>query len=525
MSTESPQPGGLVAGRRRVIVLVAGVALLSLVLGMVLAGRVMSPEEAASRTDPPEASYVTAPVERRVVQSQVVTRGDFVYEDALDVTIETGSLTTNPVVTGQIPRVGDQIEAGTVLLQVAGRPVITLPGDIPAYRDLRPGLAGLDVVQLKQALVALGLNPGDPRSDRYDHLTAAAVAQLYERVGYAPPEPEEESVEELDAAQEDVTTAEEELAAAQQELASAATPPSPSEKLQADAEVAAAHQVLAEARASGDPNAIADAEMQVVIAETQRAELLAPRSTTFEQGAVNRAQARLSQAESEVAELEASMGTALPAAEVVFVSRLPRRVDRVLVARGQAIGGPVLRLSGADLVVVATIGSADGELVRTGMQAQMELGETTIRGSVADVRPARNPDQTAAGDGGDGGEQTGESGEGGEGGGDGGTGAPASGRLEAVITPATLTPEQVERARGQNVRVTIPVEATRGEVLAVPVAAVSATADGMSRVQVERADGSTERVPVDVGLTAGGFAEIRPRDESLGEGDRVVVGR
>ena len=69
---------------------------------------------------------------------------------------------------------------------------------------------------------------------------------------------------------------------------------------------------------------------------------------------------------------------------------------------------------------------------------------------------------------------------------------------------------------------TIPVGATNGEVLAVPLAALSAGPGGGSRVEVVRPGGGRELVPVDVGLSAGGYAEIRG---AVSEGDLVVVGR
>ena len=88
-----------------------------------------------------------------------------------------------------------------------------------------------------------------------------------------------------------------------------------------------------------------------------------------------------------------------------------------------------------------------------------------------------------------------------------------------------MSPEQVERLKGENVRVTIPVQSTAGEVLAVPLAALSAGPGGEARVEVQRSDGDVERVEVEVGLSAGGFAEVRTPDNSLKEGDQVVVGQ
>jgi len=74
-----------------------------------------------------------------------------------------------------------------------------------------------------------------------------------------------------------------------------------------------------------------------------------------------------------------------------------------------------------------------------------------------------------------------------------------------------------------NFRLTIPIERTEGEVLAVPLAALSAGADGSSRIELAVDDGS-ELVTVDVGLEADGFAEISPVGIDLSPGDLVVIG-
>jgi hypothetical protein len=79
------------------------------------------------------------------------------------------------------------------------------------------------------------------------------------------------------------------------------------------------------------------------------------------------------------------------------------------------------------------------------------------------------------------------------------------------------------RLEGFSVRVTIPIESTRGAVLAVPVSALSLSADGSSRVQAE-SDGRLEYVTVMPGLSAGGYVEITPADGKLVPGQLVVVG-
>ncbi|HEY6740138.1 MAG TPA: peptidoglycan-binding protein, partial [Actinopolymorphaceae bacterium] len=98
------------------------------------------------------------------------------------------------------------------------------------------------------------------------------------------------------------------------------------------------------------------------------------------------------------------------------------------------------------------------------------------------------------------------------------------GRFEVVLKPVKPTPRQFELIRGSNVRVTIPVKSTEGKVLAVPVAALSAGPGGESRVEVLRGK-KVELVQVEIGLSAQGYAEVRPTRGRLRPGDQVVVGR
>ena len=101
-----------------------------------------------------------------------------------------------------------------------------------------------------------------------------------------------------------------------------------------------------------------------------------------------------------------------------------------------------------------------------------------------------------------------------------GTNGVADDRVYIEITPESIPDEIV----GANVRVTIPVSSTGGAVLAVPAAALSATADGSTIVQVEEADGTLRTVTVEPGLAAGGLVEVTPVHGELEEGDLVVVG-
>jgi hypothetical protein len=70
----------------------------------------------------------------------------------------------------------------------------------------------------------------------------------------------------------------------------------------------------------------------------------------------------------------------------------------------------------------------------------------------------------------------------------------------------------------------VSVGSSQGEVLAVPLSAVSLAADGSSRVQRDDGHGRTTSVRVQPGLSAAGYVEVTPLGGSLAAGDLVVVG-
>jgi multidrug efflux pump subunit AcrA (membrane-fusion protein) len=79
--------------------------------------------------------------------------------------------------------------------------------------------------------------------------------------------------------------------------------------------------------------------------------------------------------------------------------------------------------------------------------------------------------------------------------------------------------------------VQIAVGATEGDVLSVPLAALTAGPGGESRVEIvesdprEGKDAETRTVVVKTGLAAKGAVEVTAVDGDLEEGDLVVVGR
>lgn len=82
----------------------------------------------------------------------------------------------NGVVTWLAP-VGSILENGDVVSRVNDSPIVLLEGELPMYRTLREGLEGQDVLQLESALVALGFDPdGSVTVD--EEFTSATEAML-----------------------------------------------------------------------------------------------------------------------------------------------------------------------------------------------------------------------------------------------------------------------------------------------------------------------------------------------------------
>jgi peptidoglycan hydrolase-like protein with peptidoglycan-binding domain len=253
-------------------------------------------------------------------------------------------------------------------------------------------------------------------------------------------------------------------------------PPEPDEQLQ---------QAVDQAKKQVDAakKQLRQAQSQLKAAKDARA-----KDTSVQQGAVDDAEANLADAQDARNEAEFKAGTPLPVSEVVYVKTLPRRVDDVKVERGGTVNGVVMSASGASLVVVLKVDAETAQRLKAGMAASLDLDGTAIAAKVR--RVTKNGSQ-----------------------------------YDVVVAPNALTASQLALLRDANVRVTIPVKSTSGKVLAVPLAALSSGSDGGSRVEVLR-DGKVELVPVTVGLSADGFAQVTPSgDASLAEGDQVVVGR
>lgn len=481
----------LLLGRNRVLAYTAGVAVLALAAGLII-GRALAP----AATSAPPAGPVTAPVAFGLLTNEISLRGDVVYAGAIDVTVETGELAGPAVVTGQVPDVGAELNSLSVALEVAGRPLIVLPGDLPAYRTLRFGLSGPDVVQLKTALTSVGIDGGDPADPRFDEKTADGVAALYQKAGYPPPESEEGAVDAVRSAQDAVTAAEQSLAAADTDLAAATAPPLASEATAAANAVRSAQRALDSARAEvpQDPNTIADAKDALALARNQQDELLTPSDTALEELAVKSASTALDQARQALTRTQQEALPELPAAEVLFLGGLPRRVDAVAATRGAVLSAAAMTVSGAELRVTGSVSKDDASLLHVGDEAFFTMPDGAEKpASVTALTPPAE---------------------------DGG------GPWTFELSPGDLSPEQVTEIQDQSLVVRIPVDATDGDVLSVPAAALTAGPGGETRVEVEPDTGEETRlVIVEPGLVSPDGVEVTVVEGELQQGDRVVIGR
>ncbi|WP_182900500.1 peptidoglycan-binding protein [Microbispora sp. H10830] len=191
-----------------------------------------------------------------------------------------------------------------------------------------------------------------------------------------------------------------------------------------------------------------------------------------------------------LAEFTRTYGTSVPPGEVVFLPKLPARVEKVSVKPGQQVEREIATVTGSAFAVTGSVEATESDLLRVGMEASIELdtGKTCEATLTAVGDQARMP----------------------------GAEAPPDGAQPVLLTPVSMKGLKA----GTAVTARVTVGATKEPVLVVPVAAVVTAADGRARVQVEYATDRTREVEVRTGLTADGNVEVTG---ALKEGDRVVV--
>lgn len=425
--------------------------------------RMESPADAAAAHRPPQAGPVTVAVERQALNATVVAQGSLEFGSPQDLTLagavgaseDGGKDAALAQRVTKLPVAGSVLEEGSVLMQVSGRPVFVLRGSVPMYRGLGPGSSGDDVRQLQLALGRLGFGTGGV-TGKYRQGTASAVSRWYESKGYQALEPGVGDQQELGQLESAVSDAQLALLAAQSPgggaKGEAAAPP----------DSAAAHEL-----------------------------------------ALHSAQRRLQLANSALSAYRSGYGTKIAAGEVLFLPKLPVRLDKVKVRLGETPDAQVATVTSSDIVVQAVVPGTDARLLHKGMAVQVRTADgRKARGTIARLggSPAGSgsaPDSK-------------------------GSGSDPSAPVPLDVSIAD--PGPLADSAGGSVTLTVGVGGSDGRVLTVPVAAVHTSVDGKARVRVQRG-GRVVDVQVGLGISASGLVEVKPEGGTLEEGSRVVVGR
>src|SRR5689334_1297968 len=111
-------PGPFAANPKRVILLVAGIAVVAGAAGWFVGSQVQSPADAAAAHQPPPASLVTAPVERKTLKSTVVAQGTVAYgaPSPLQLTGTVGGVEATQLIT-KAPTAAATLKQGDVALE------------------------------------------------------------------------------------------------------------------------------------------------------------------------------------------------------------------------------------------------------------------------------------------------------------------------------------------------------------------------------------------------------------------------
>ena len=565
--------------RSRVLFGVLGFAALLTVGGWAASLRIESPADVAARAAPPSPSPILVPIEERVLSSNIVTRGTARFGLPQPISIVPSALKAKAGLITTLPLRNTQLREGSVMLTASGRPLFVLQGRIPAYRDLVPGTSGDDVRQLEQALQRLGFDPG-PVDGTYDEQTSAAATRWYTSAGFEPYGPTRDQRAAMLTLERDWAEANKiKLTSAAAASAAALAVESARATAEQNNRVAAAAleakraewRRLAQASASGtsltvesarataelnnraaaaalasaiaeramivlDPRqpetarAAAETKVELARAAVHKTKLdgeltvqaaerdavsaveqrdlaeTAVRSTRLEgEKAVQAAldaqraaelDARLAadRADRLAADLEIAkrtLGVQVPADEIVFIPTLPVRVHEITAAVGQEAKGPAMSVTDNQLVVDSALPLDAAPLVKPGMRVAIDEQALGIKATGVVARVADAP---------------------------GTHGVDGYHVYFEVRVDKTST-----RLEGVSLRLTVPIESTKGVVTVVPLSALSLAADGTSRVQVER-NGALEYVVVKPGLSADGFVAVTPVHGTLPPGQLVVVG-
>ncbi|MFD0630368.1 peptidoglycan-binding protein [Catenulispora yoronensis] len=380
--------------RRRTFIAVTLGAALVAGGGLAASAFVKSPAELAAETKAPTASVLAAPVEKRVLTDVLTTRGLVAATTQTQVTPAASSAqgASSSVISALRTSVGKPVHAGDVLLDVSGRPLIALPGTIPAFRDLKPNDDGDDVAELQAALAGLGYATGGDRKGHFGPGTKTAVTNFYKHLGYDVPTtggPNDAGDQpQLVAAQNAVDSAQRDLndfdrkasaSSANSSISSAASASSSS--LAARSSSASRTSAPADGTPTGggtaaptgtntapntDPNAGPNPPQPTPTGTLSSVPGDEPASV--QRGYLVKAR---DQAKTAQATLIATTGPMVPLAETVFLPGFPAQVTQLPAKVGDKVTGPVITLSSGTLGITARVTPDQARLLKTGMKADI----------------------------------------------------------------------------------------------------------------------------------------------------------
>ncbi|MDR2929741.1 MAG: hypothetical protein LBV06_02365 [Propionibacteriaceae bacterium] len=487
-ATSAPDPAKLKLGarlRRRWPLftgIAAAVIVLSLVAGVSLWHGRQSEAQDSTKT------LRTAKVERTSLVAGFVLSGNLGYGT-------TSSLGGGGGVITKVPQAGQTVSAGQVVMEIEGAPVFLLQADLPLWRDIAPGVTGVDVAMLRAALAKLDIPVGDVAAQTYDQALSDAIGQLYAKAGYEHPPLSVEQRESQEAAKTSLTTAKKALAQAQTMLDQKKNQrPGKAETIAADAKVNRAQAAL-DAVVTGQcaspqgetipcsPGDVTAARDELNLAKAERDDLNKEPDTTSENASVADAQTAVDEAQTAY---DKTLGNMVGPKSVVLVPEPQIRVSNVTAKLGLPATGEVLTWTRTLLYGHVDLSSAQRQLLTTGAKAVMSMPDgTKVEGTLGELTDAKT-DPTSG--------QT----------------TPAGARIDI--------PDQATVADiGPNAISVTFIQETAEDTLVVPVTALMALAEG--GYCVELPDHSL--VPVDVGLVAD--TRVQVFTDQLQVGDEVII--
>lgn len=306
-----------------------------LLVGAYWAGtRATSPSSLGRQQAPAPPTQLTASVVFRRLSETLPVQGSVAAESGYQVSFGQVSVPgAQPIVTQQPPGPGARIANGSLLAQIAGRPVFALLGDTPMYRDLGVGDRGPDVAQLQADLAALGYFSHDTPGV-FDSSTLQAVRAFYGYRGYSLFQP----AGTLSVSAAPLSTS----------LASPSVSPRPS----ASSPSPSTSSPSSTSTPSVSPSASSVAPSKTALASASASSPPPP-------------------------------SPIVPQADVVFIPRLPATVQSSSLKLGLAVTNPAMTLSTQELRVVVPLTSGQVELVQPKDTASLRI--TRVGGTVTEL--------------------------------------------------------------------------------------------------------------------------------------------